>query len=295
MDFKLKVFKKVAEKLSFTKAAEDLFITQPAVTKNIKNLEQELNIKLFVRKGNQIELTDAGKIAFNYAKVIENQYNLLNFEISTLNSKKKGEIKIGASTTIAQYILPKILAVFHSKFGDLKIKLLNGNTKQIEAALLNNEINFGIIEGLSKKKEIHYQKFKEDEIVLAVNNSHKLAKRKSLNLDEVMKLPLIIREEGSGTREVIEHSLKQKGVKLKDFTIELELGSTEAMKNYILNSNGFALLSINSILPELKRNELTIIDIENFEIKRDFNFIFLEGSQNAIVDIFMNFINHYNF
>jgi DNA-binding transcriptional LysR family regulator len=295
MDFKLKVFKKVAERLSFTKAAEDLFITQPAVTKSIKNLEQEFNAKLFTRKGNKIELTEIGEVVFKYAKIIENQYNILQFEVNALSSKNIGEIVIGASTTISQYILPKILAIFHSNFKDLNIKLLNGNTEQIEDALLNNEINFGIIEGLSKKKDIHYQRFLEDEIVLVVNNSHKLAGRSSISIDEVCKLPLVIREKGSGTREVIEHSLKQMAYRLENFNIEIELGSTEAIKSYILNSDAFALLSINSILSELKRNELALIDIEDFEITRDFNFIFQEGSHNPIIDLFMDFISHYNF
>jgi DNA-binding transcriptional LysR family regulator len=295
MDFKLKVFKNVAERLSFTKAAEDLFITQPAVTKNIKNLEQEFNVKLFTRKGNKIELTEVGKVVLKYAKLIENNYNILQFEVNAINSKNKGEIVIGASTTISQYVLPKILAIFHSNFKDLRIRLLNGNTEQIEDALLNNKVNFGIIEGLSKKKDIHYQRFLDDEIVLVVNNSHKLAARSSISIDEMSSLPLVIREKGSGTREVIEHSLKRMSYRLEDFNVEIELGSTEAIKSYILNSDAFALLSINSIHYELKRNELALIDIEDFEIKRDFNFIFQEGSHHPIVDLFMDFINHYNF
>ncbi len=295
MDIKLKVFKKVAEKLSFTKAAKELYITQPAVTKSIKSLEQELEYKLFIRKGNQIELTPAGKILLNHAKIIENQRNILNFELSALDSGNKGEIIIGASTTITQYILPRILAAFHTKFKDLRIKLRNGNTAQIENALKNNEINFGIIEGQSKKMDFRYKEFLDDEIVLVVKNSNTLANIKSLDITEVMNLPLIIREEGSGTREVIEYHLRNNGYILNDFSIELELGSTEAIKNYILNSNAFALLSINSVLKELKRNEFAIIDIDNLEIKRNFNFIFNKNQENKLVDLFMNFIFHYNF
>ncbi len=295
MNFKLKTFKKVAEKLSFTKAAKELFITQPAVTKHINNLEQEFNVKLFIRKGNKIELTKAGNILLKYAKDIENIYNQLNFELSALNQKQKGKIKIGASTTMTQYVLPQLMASFKSKFKDLSVSVINGNTEQIEKALSSNEIDLGIIEGQSKRSEFHYIEFLKDEIVLVAKSSNKIAKNSEISLSELQKLPLILREEGSGTLEVISYYLKQKNINFTDLSVEMQFGSTEGIKNYILNSDRLAFLSIQSILNELKRNELSIIDITDFEIKRNFNFIFPEGQQNKIVDLFIRFASHYNF
>lgn len=295
MNFRLKIFKKVAEKLSFTKAAKELFITQPAVTKHINNLEQEFNIKLFIRKGNKIELTEAGNILLKYAKNIENIYNQLDFELSALNQKQKGKIKIGASTTIAQYVLPQLMANFKSKFNDLTVSVINGNTEQIEKALSNNEIDLGIIEGQSKRSEFHYIEFLKDEIVLVAKSSNAIAKKSEISLSELQKLPLILREEGSGTLEVISYYLKQKNINFTDLSVEMQFGSTEGIKNYILNSDRLAFLSIQSILNELKRNELSIIDITDFEIKRNFNFIFPEGQQSQITDLFIRFASHYNF
>ncbi len=295
MNFRLKIFKKVAEKLSFTKAAKELFITQPAVTKHINRLEQELNIKLFIRKGNKIELTEAGNILLKYAKNIENTYNQLDFELNALTQKQKGKIKIGASTTITQYVLPQLMANFKSKFKDLSVSVINGNTEQIEKALNNNEINLGIIEGHSKRSEFHYTEFLKDEIVLVAKSSNEVVKKTEISLLELQKLPLILREEGSGTLEVILYYLKQKNISFTDLFIEMQFGSTEGIKNYILNSNHLAFLSIQSILNELKRNELSIIDIIDFEIKRNFNFIVPKGEQNKITDLFIKFASHYNF
>jgi len=294
MDFRLKVFKKVAEKLSFTKAANELFITQPAVTKHINAIEKEFGNKLFNRKGNRIELTEAGKILLKYANNIEKIYNQISFELSALNQQQKGSLRIGSSSTMTQYILPKLMANFKSKFKDLSVTVINGNTEQIENSLKNNEIDIGIVEGLSKRSEFNYLEFLKDEIVLVVNSSNKLTKKEQTTLEELQKLPLILREDGSGTLEVIAYYLKQKGLNFKDFLIEMQFGSTEGIKNYILNSDSPAFLSVHSVLDELQRNELSIVDIKDFEIKRHFNFILQSGQQNQIVDLFIQFANHYN-
>ncbi len=295
MDFRLKVFIKTAEKLSFTKAAKELFITQPAVTKHITALERQLGYKLFNRKGNHIELTKAGEILLDYAKKIERLYNEMVFDINALNNRFKGRLRIGSSSTMTQYILPEILAKFTSKFKELELSVINGNTQQIENALLNNEIDLGIVEGQSHRSDFKYIRFINDEIVLVANTKNKLTKKGEISLKELRNLPLIIREEGSGTLEVITHYLKQKNIKLNELNIRLRLGSTEGIKNFILHSNSFALLSIHSILKELRRNELAIIEIKGLEIKRHFNFILPAGQQDSLVEIFIEFARNYNF
>jgi len=294
-NFRLHVFLVVAHRLSFTKAAEELYITQPAVTKQISAIEHELNTKLFERKGTHIELTDAGKILVEYALKIEKLYEQLYFDINILNKKEKGKLSIGASTTVTQYVLPKIMAKFLAKFEDISINIINGNTEQIEQALRKNEIDLGIIEGHSKRSEIHYSEFLEDKIVFVVRNSHPAARKNVISLAELKQLPLVIREQGSGTREVISFHLKKYNLTLNDFNIALEFGSTEGIKNYILNADTVAILSLNSILKELKRNELTLIEVEDFEINRKFNFIFPEGKLNSITNLFLKFAEHYNF
>ncbi len=295
MDYRFKVFQKVAEKLSFTKAAAELYISQPAVTKHIAALEAELGHKLFVRKGSYIELTEAGKITLKYVRKAEKIFNELIFELSTLDSQVKGKLKIGSSSTMTQYILPKILADFKSKFSDLSISVINGNTQQIERALQRNEIDLGIVEGKSKRTDYQYIEFIRDEIVLVAKSSSKIAKKLEITLEELKSLPLVLREEGSGTLEVIVYNLRKKGLNLNDLNIQIRLGSTEAIKNYILHSQALSFLSIHSILNELKRNELSVIDIKDFQIKRHFNFILPKGEQNRLVELFIRFARYYNF
>jgi len=284
---KLIIFQITAEKLSFTKAAEVLYMTQPAVTKHIHKLEEQLQMKLFERSGNKIALTDAGQILLTYARQIDQLYNQAVHALGQLKNLHLGQLKIGASTTMTQYVLPRIIQKFTQRYPDLKILVLNGNTEQIEHNLLQGKIDLGIIEGQHKRKGIQYQTFLKDDIVLACRPG--ILPKSKIGLRELTKYPLIIRESGSGTREVIEHYCKQKQYKLSDFNIMMEYGSTQGIKNYLLQSDALAFLSRQSILDELKRKELTIIEISDFEIPRYFNFIYPEGQQNAQTKLFMRF------
>jgi len=294
-NFRLKVFMIAARRLSFTKAAKELYISQPAVTKHINALEQDYNNRLFVRKGSSLELTEAGRVLQYYGAKIEQIHNRLNFEMGILKDLHKGQLVIGASTTMTQYVIPPLMAQFHARFKDIDIKLVNGNTEQIETALRNSELDLGIIEGQSKRKDFRYIDFLRDEVVLVVKNGHTLAKRGELSLEELKSYPLLMREKGSGTLEVIEYYLKKRDFSLGDFNIEMYYGSTEGIKNYILNSDSLAFLSIQSILKELARNELSIVDINGVEMIRHFNFILNEGEKSPLSDLFIRFATNYNF
>jgi LysR family transcriptional regulator, transcriptional activator of the cysJI operon len=294
-DFRLKVFYTVAQRLNFTKAASELYITQPAVTKHIHEIENHFKVKLFDRKGSKIKLTEAGEILFQHTKQIFASYRNIEFDLNNLNHKHNGRLRIGASTTIAQYILPVILADFHKKFKDLKITLTTNNTEQIEEALQKEEIDFGVIEGKTKNSSLKYTEFIKDEIVLATNSDNPLAKKGMLKLNELVTLPLLLREPGSGTLEVIAHALKPLGIKLSQLRCEMQLASTESIKSYLLHSNSFSFVSVYAILKELKNKELTIVDVKDLSIERHFYFIQQQGEVEALPKLFMQFANHYNF
>ncbi|MFS8082880.1 MAG: LysR substrate-binding domain-containing protein [Ginsengibacter sp.] len=294
-DFRLQVFRAVAQRLNFTKAASELFITQPAVTKHIHELERHYKVKLFDRNGSKIKLTSAGEILLQHTEQIFTLYQNLEFEMSALTQMRSGKLRIGASTTVAQYVLPPVLAEFHKKFPDIKIILTVNNTELIEKALLNNEIDLGIIEGRSKNRSLKYAEFLKDELVLVAANKNMPIANEIIQPTQLTKIPLILREPGSGTLEVIIHSLKAFKIKLRDLNVEMQLSGTESIKSYLLHSETMAFLSRHSILNELQQNRLRIIDIKGLKIQRSFYFIQNQGAMDSLSDVFMKFAKHYNF
>ena len=295
MDFRLKVFYTVAKRLSFTKAATELFITQPAISKHIKELEEHYKIKLFDRNGSKILLTTAGQVLLEHTKSIFEYYRKIDYDMSALINERIGLLRVGASTTISHYLIPPLLALFHQKLKEVKVSLLNGNTEQIESALIKQDIEIGIVEGQSKNKSIKYTEFLKDELVLVCNSSHALTKLDFVTHEDLKRMNFVIREQGSGTLEVIEHALKPFGIKFSNLNIEMQLGSTESIKSYLLNSDCVAFISIHAIEKELKNKELTILDVQNLSIERYFYIINLQGKQDALSNLFIkNIFDYYN-
>jgi len=295
MDFRLKVFFTVATRLSFTKAATELFITQPAVSKHIQELEEAYKVKLFDRTGSKISLTHAGEQLVKHAKNIFEIYREIDFEMSALIKEQYGMLRVGASTTISQYIIPPLLARFHQEMQGVKVILRNGNTEQIENSLLNKEIETGIVEGKSKNKAIKYTPFLKDELVLVCNSANPLVNKGDITKEDLLQLRFLMREQGSGTLEVIEHALKPLKIKMSELIVEMQLGSTESIKSYLMNSNCVAFVSIHAIEKELKNKELVILDVDNLIIERYFYIISLQGKINALSDLFIkNISKHYN-
>ncbi|MFH6962855.1 LysR family transcriptional regulator [Flavobacterium plurextorum] len=295
MDFRLKVFYTVALRLNFTKAATELYITQPAVSKHIHELEETYKTKLFERNGSKIALTQAGEILLKHAKEIFEIYREIDFEMSSFINERQGLLRLGASTTISQYIISPVLAHFHQKQKDIKVNLLNGNTEQIENALINKEIEIGIVEGQSKNQSIKYIPFLKDELVLVCNSNNPFVKKNEISVSDLKSMKFITRERGSGTLEVIEYALKKAGLKFSDLQIEMQLGSTESIKSYLLNSECFAFMSIHAVSKELKNKELMVLDVEELSVERYFYIITLLGKSDSLSELFIqNMSNHYN-
>jgi len=288
-DFRLKVFYTVAKRLSFTKAADELFISQPAITKHIHELEDEYKAKLFERKGNRISLTQAGQLLFNFVEDVFERYDNVAFEINALDKRKEGMLRLGASTTVSQYIVAPLLAKFRNKFADVQLSLITGNTTYVEKALLDKDIEIGIIEGYSKNTEISYHPYLKDELVLVCSNKHPLANRSELNLDELKTIRFVQREHGSGTLEVIEHAIKKAGINPNELQVEIRLGSTESIKSYLMNAPCMAFISIHAITDELKNSKLKVVDVDGLTIERTFYIITLQGKITGLADLFFHF------
>ncbi|MFY9151491.1 MAG: selenium metabolism-associated LysR family transcriptional regulator [Prolixibacteraceae bacterium] len=295
LDFRLRVFQSVARNLSFTKAANELFITQPAITKHIKELEAEFEVKLFDRSGNKINLTPAGILLLSYTDHILTLHNEVKFEISQLKGNLEGILRIGASTTISQYVIPPFLAKFHERYPEIKLSLVNGNTENIEQMLLANSIDIGIVEGKPANNDIRYSSFINDELLVFTAAQNKIIPEKVTN-EEFLKLPLVLRERGSGTLEIIEKNLQLQKISPKQLNVLMYLGSTEAIKSFIKTGNGVGIVSKFAIEQDLSSSVFRIIQTPDLKFHRQFYFITPKGPEpTGLAKLFLNFIQkHYN-
>lgn len=295
LDFRLKVFHTVAKRLNFTRAARELYISQPAVTKHVKALEDAYGIQLFERNGTKIQLTYGGELLLKSTEEIFGIYRKLETDLHALSGEHVGKLRIGASTTIANYILPRVLPAFREKYPDVNIELRVGNTEWIEKLVKEKEIDLGVTEGYSKSPGLKYTPFIRDEIVLTAATNHPLAKTGTVDPEILPQHPLLIREPGSGTRDVIAHALETLKIKMADLNIAMQLTSSESIKLYLIHSECLAFLSVYAILNELRNNTCCIIDVKGLEIERSFYFVRLQGKTDLLTDLFMDFARRYNY
>lgn len=291
-DFRLKVFYSVAKNLSFTKAAHELFITQPAITKHIHELENKYQTRLFDRSGNRIMLTQAGKLLLEHCEIILSAYQHLEDDMHRLNNEYSGELRLGASTTIAHYIMPRLLAKFTEACPSIKVSLIDSNSRHIEQALLNHDIDLGFVEGVFRHPDLKYDPVLKDELV-TVTNTRNMPGVEEITLEKLCQIPLVLRERGSGTLDVIENALGNRNLKISMMNIRMNLGSTESIKQFLQYSNCSGIVSLLAISQELKNNTLRIIEIKDFQIYRNFCLASNKGQNNPNSVYFINFLYLY--
>lgn len=295
-DFRLKVFRSVAKNLSFTKASQELFVSQPAITKHIQELEAAYQTRLFDRQGSRISLTESGNLLLEHCERILEDYKRLEYEMHLLHNDNEytGGLKLGASTTIAQYVLPPLLASFIGKFPQVSLSLLNGNSREIEAALQEHRIDLGFVEGVFRLPNIRYTTFLEDELVAVVRTGSKLAVGEEITPDELFHLPLVLRERGSGTLDVFERALQQHNIKLSSLQVLMYLGSTESIKLFLEHTDCLGIVSVRSITRELYSGQLRVVEIKGMPMLRDFSFAQPQGQESGLAQVFMQFAMHNN-
>ena len=279
-NFRLVVFRAVAEQLSFRKAAEELYLTQPAVSLQIKALEEDLGVQLFDRSGAHITMTPAGRVLLEYAAQVNAHLVQAEREIAALSGEHVGQLALGASTTIAQYVLPRLLGEFCREHPRVHSTLISGNTEHIVEAVEKQRIALGFIEGPARSREVKTEPFLEDELVLIASTAHELAERNSVSCSEIASIPLLMRERGSGTRHVIEMALEHQGVKRSSLQIVMELDSTEAIKSAVEAGLGIGFVSRWAIAKDLRLgNNFKIVDLEGLRIKREFLVVYASGPE----------------
>lgn len=289
-DFRLKAFYSVARNLSFTKASQELFVSQPAVTRHIRELETLYQVRLFDRRGNSIALTEAGRVMMEHCERILAEYRKLEYDMHRLNDEYAGELRLGASTTISRYVLPPVLAKFTERYPRIRVSLIDMNSRHIEKALLENSIDVGMVEGVFRVPNLRYEPFLCDELVPVVCDSGCWKASDELSLDEFVRVPLVLRERGSGTLDAIETALAEKGLKLSSLNVRMYLGSTESIKSFLRCSDCMGIVSVFAVDRELRAGEFRVVDVEGIRFKRHFCFVSAQGQEADIALHFMQFV-----
>ncbi|MCA0988327.1 LysR family transcriptional regulator [Guptibacillus algicola] len=287
MDQQLRVFVSVVENKNFSKAAKDLHMTQPAVSQYVKNLEQTLGTRLLERDNRTVSLNRAGDIVYHHAKELLNLYTKMNDLIDELTNNTSGKIKIGASYTYGEYVLPQVLARIHQRYPLISPNVKIGNSTEIGDLVYSHQLDVGIIEGDPPLKELSVMNFTEDEMVVVASPDHTLVNNNHIGLtDETW----IVRETGSGTREATENMWQELSVTPKK---TMEFGSTQLIKESVEAGIGISFLSKWAIRKELKLGTLAVIDLPEFVYKRTFSIVMRSPFQTKALEIFLRHVKEH--
>jgi DNA-binding transcriptional LysR family regulator len=276
----LEIFTKVAKLKSFSKAAQEMYLTQPTVSQHISSLENYLGIKLLDRLGKGVALTKAGEILYPYAKQMTALRGEAQQALDHFMGKKTGHLVLGASTIPGEYILPPLLGQFKTLYPEIRITLRIGDTEEIVTELLGGTIEFGIIGAKIIHTRLKYSHFVEDELIVVVPKGHRWWQKKSIDVQELADEPFIMREEGSGTRISMEKRLHKLGVSSDDLKIIAEVGSTTAVKQAIKSDLGISLISERAVEEEIRLKLFKKIPIKKVGFKRTF-FIIRDKKRTA--------------
>ncbi len=277
MDFDirhLEIFCKVVELKSFSKAAKAVYLAQASVSERISNLEKAVGTKLLDRLGRQVTPTRAGKILYQHALRLLEMKESISQEMEAFLGVKRGSIKIGGSTIPGEYILPQLIGRFREQYPGITVILTISDSDQIKNKVLNGQIEMGIVGAKTKDKNIITRTLWEDELILAVPSSHPLANKDRVSIDDILDMPFILRESGSGTLKIFEDYLKKflpEG--LNELNVVTRLGSSTSVKEGIKAGLGISILSLRAINTEISAGILKAIRIKGLKMKRRFYLI----------------------
>lgn len=274
----LHIFYTVAERGSFSAAAHALHMTQPAVTMQIQALEDYFGSKLLVRSTKKIELTEAGQTLYPFARRSIELMRETEKAMARYASKLEGRLQLGASLTIGEYVLPRLLGPFGKVYPDISIVLKVMNTTQIIEEIVGHQLNFGLVEAPVHHPDMVSEPVMEDELKLIVPSGHPLSGRGAVTLKDAVSYPFVLREKGSGTRQVMEDELERLGVEPERLETVMELGSTGAVKSAVESGLGVTIISPSSVKHEVALGLLEVVEIKDATFKRQFYSIHLKST-----------------
>jgi DNA-binding transcriptional LysR family regulator len=291
-NFRLRVFRAVAESQNFRKAGEKLYLTQPAVTLQVKALEEEMGAKLFERNASGVALTAAGEILYQYANRLSAIAEEAENELAHLKGQASGELALGASTTIAQYVLPPLLAKFAQLFPAIQLQVFSQNTVSVAEGVASGRFALGLLEGPALRRDLKVKVWFDDELMLAVPTTHEWAGLGFVDPQKLLTVPLVMREPGSGSRHVVEKGLQEAGLRLRSLRIAMELDSTEAILSCIEAGLGVGIVSTWAAARRLSAGSLVTLRIGEKRILRHFSFVLPQGpgKENSPADRMVRFL-----
>ncbi len=288
-DRRLQVFHAVAKHLSFTKAAEALFMTQPAVTFQIKQLEEHFNTRLFERGHGRISLTPAGSLVLDYAERILALSAELDTRVKEMTGEVGGLLLVGASMTIAEFLLPQILGEFKASYPKVQPRLVVGNSESVESRVAEHTLDIGFIEAPSHLSSVLCDVCCEDELQAVCAPSHPVARLRSVTPKQLLQFPFISREPGSGTRDVSDRYFARAGVPPESLNVVMELGSPEALKGLVATGLGYAVMSRSAVAKETRLGQLVAVPLAP-RLLRSMSVVYpKEKFRSRLVDTFMQF------
>ncbi|MBE9488488.1 MAG: LysR family transcriptional regulator [Bacteroidetes bacterium] len=293
MDFRLSVFISVAHNLSFTEAANELKISQPAITNHIKELEKQYDIKLFDRSNGRIKLTYAGEIFLSHAEKIIEKYKVLNYTMGALIQDSKGTLKIGANSIVSNYILPKICANFNSQNKNIGLSIHTGNNKQVEKALLEKKLDIAFFDRDYKKNELSYHLIKREELVVVTSFGNKNI-NEIISIDEFFTIPLILREKDSDITRAIDKTLIGKGLNISNVNVVMCIDNNQSILGVLRNSELYSILPKSAVKEHINNESLKIIDINDLSFVSKLYCTHLKDNQDTLRILFSNFVINSN-
>ncbi|MDH4232527.1 MAG: selenium metabolism-associated LysR family transcriptional regulator [Nitrospirota bacterium] len=273
MDIKLKLFCAVAETRSFSKTSRIAHLSQPAVSLQIQALEEFFETKLFDRSGGEINLTPAGEILYHQAKHILEHYTDIEKEMRKITGAIKGGFTFGASTSLGDHVLPRVIIGFKKEHPKVKISMMVGNTKRVEELLKSGFIDFGLVAGECMGGKLKRETIMSDELILIVSRDHPWVKKKVVSILDILREPFILREEGSGTRQKIEEYFAMHGISIHQMHIAMVLGSTASIKEAVEAGVGVSIVSKWAVQREFADGRLKLITFKEGNIQRDLSLI----------------------
>jgi DNA-binding transcriptional LysR family regulator len=279
-NFRLKVFRTVARRLNFRMAAEELLLTQPAVTQQIKALEAELDVALFDRAGGRIALTAAGVALLPYAEQLAALSSEAVQAVAATTSRNAGGLTIAASQTIGQYLLPRLIASFLAENPRVEISVVSGNTQGVLEALMDHRAQIGLIEGPPMRQDVRAEPFMEDHMVCVVPAGHEWADEE-VTLAQLQQATLVTRELGSGSRKIMEQAFERAGLKVRELQVRMMFDTTEGLLSAVEAGLGVAFVSRWAVRSQLALGTLRVARVQGLELGRVFSVATVAGPEPA--------------